>query len=81
MLNLIGGMDSPTAGRRAGFRNRTQGTSPYPRHGERPYKTVIIVTHNAPIAEMTQTVLHMRDGKIDKMEFHEHPKDVEEIIW
>lgn len=44
-------------------------------------KTVIIVTHNAPIAEMAQTVLHMRDGKIDRMEFHEHPKDVEEIVW
>lgn len=44
-------------------------------------KTVIIVTHNAPIAEMAQTVLHMRDGRIAKMEFHEHPKDVEEIAW
>ena len=44
-------------------------------------KTVVIVTHNAPIAEMAQTVLHMRDGKIAKTEFHEHPKDVEDIIW
>jgi putative ABC transport system ATP-binding protein len=45
------------------------------------HKTVIIVTHNAPIAEMAQTVLHMRDGKIARVEFHEHPKDVEEIVW
>lgn len=44
-------------------------------------KTVIIVTHNAPIAEMAQTVIHMRDGKIAEKEFHEHPKDVEEIAW
>ena len=44
-------------------------------------KTVIIVTHNAPIAEMAQTVLHMRDGKIAETEFHEHPKDVEKIVW
>lgn len=44
-------------------------------------KTVIIVTHNVSIAEMAHTVLHMRDGKIAKIEFHEHPKDVEEIIW
>ena len=44
-------------------------------------KTVIIVTHNAPIAEMAQTVLHMRDGKIAEMEVHEHPKDVDEIAW
>ena len=44
-------------------------------------KTVIIVTHNAPIAEMAQNVIHMRDGKIASQEFHEHPKDVEEIVW
>lgn len=44
-------------------------------------KTVIIVTHNAPIAEMAQNVIHMRDGKIAGQEFHEHPKDVEEIVW
>ncbi len=44
-------------------------------------KTVIIVTHNAPIAEMAQTVIHMRDGKIAEQEFHEYPKSVEEIVW
>lgn len=44
-------------------------------------KTVIIVTHNAPIAEMAQTVLHMKDGKIAEMKSNEHPKDVEEILW
>jgi putative ABC transport system ATP-binding protein len=44
-------------------------------------KTVIIVTHNAPISEMADTVLHMRDGKIAKVQFNEHPKDVEEIAW
>ena len=44
-------------------------------------KTVIIVTHNAPISEMADRVFHMRDGKIDKVQFNEHPKDVEEIVW
>lgn len=44
-------------------------------------KTVIIVTHNAPIAEMAQTVLHMRDGKIAEAKCHERPKNVEEIAW
>lgn len=29
-------------------------------------KTVVIVTHNVPNSEMAQTVLHMRDGKIDR---------------
>ena len=44
-------------------------------------KTVIIVTHNAPIAEMAQTVLYLRDGKIAKLESNDHPKDVGEILW
>ncbi len=44
-------------------------------------KTVIIVTHNAPISEMANTVLHMRDGKIERLQLNDHPKDVGEIVW
>ncbi len=44
-------------------------------------KTVIIVTHNASISEMANTVLHMRDGKIAKLQFNDYPKDVEGIAW
>lgn len=44
-------------------------------------KTVVVVTHNAPISEMANTVLHMRDGKIAKVQLNEHPKDVGEIVW
>lgn len=44
-------------------------------------KTVIIVTHNTPIAEMAQTVLHMRDGKISEIKYNDNPKDVDEILW
>lgn len=44
-------------------------------------KTVIVVTHNAPIAEMAQTVIHMRDGKIYETKHNEHPRNVEEIVW
>lgn len=44
-------------------------------------KTVVIVTHNAPIAEMAQTVIHMRDGRIEREEAHADPKDVEKIVW
>ncbi|WP_313164951.1 ABC transporter ATP-binding protein [Sedimentibacter sp.] len=44
-------------------------------------KTVIIVTHNASISEMAHTVLHMRDGKIARVQRNDHPKDVEEIVW
>ena len=44
-------------------------------------KTVVIVTHNAPIAEMADTVIHMRDGQIIETRHTEHPRPVEEIIW
>lgn len=44
-------------------------------------KTVIIVTHNILIAEMADTVIHMKDGKIFEMRHNDRPKDAEEILW
>lgn len=44
-------------------------------------KTVVVVTHNAPIAEMAQTIIHMRDGRIYETIHNEHPRNVEEIVW
>ncbi len=44
-------------------------------------KTVVVVTHNAPIAEMADTVIHMRDGQISEIQHTEHPRPVEEIVW
>jgi putative ABC transport system ATP-binding protein len=44
-------------------------------------KTVVVVTHNAPIAQMAETVIHMRDGKIYEIVRNAHPMDVEEIEW
>jgi putative ABC transport system ATP-binding protein len=44
-------------------------------------KTVIIVTHNAPIAEMAQNVIHMKDGKIHEIIQNDNPKNLEEIVW
>jgi putative ABC transport system ATP-binding protein len=44
-------------------------------------KTVIIVTHNALIAEMADSVIHMKDGKILEIEHNDKPKAAEEIIW
>ena len=44
-------------------------------------KTVIIVTHNALIAEMANTVIRMKDGKISGIIHNDTPKDAEEIIW
>lgn len=44
-------------------------------------KTVIVVTHNAPIAEIAQQVIHMKDGKIFEIKTNLYPKSVEEIEW
>jgi putative ABC transport system ATP-binding protein len=44
-------------------------------------KTVIIVTHNALIADMANMVIHMKDGKISGIKNNDQPKDTEEIIW
>lgn len=44
-------------------------------------KTVIVVTHNAPIADMADCVIHMKDGKINEIKYNDLPKYVEEIVW
>lgn len=44
-------------------------------------KTVIVVTHNAPIAEIAQQVIHMKDGKVFEIKTNLYPKNVEEIEW
>ncbi len=44
-------------------------------------KTVIIVTHNALMADMADNVIHMKDGKIAEIKHNDSPIDAEEIIW
>ncbi len=44
-------------------------------------KTVIIVTHNAMIANMADTVIHMKDGKIAGIEYNSEQMDAEAIVW
>jgi putative ABC transport system ATP-binding protein len=44
-------------------------------------KTVIVVTHNAPIADMADCVISMKDGKVKEIKYNNAPKDVEEIVW
>lgn len=44
-------------------------------------KTVVVVTHNAQIAEIADTVIQMRDGEIVEIRHTEHPRPAEEIVW
>ena len=43
--------------------------------------TVIIVTHNALIAEVADRVIRLKNGKIEKIENNKHPKEIDEVTW
>lgn len=43
--------------------------------------TVIIVTHNALIAEIADRVIRLKNGKIEKIEINRHPKNIDEVVW
>lgn len=43
--------------------------------------TVIIVTHNALIAEIADRVIRLKNGKIESNEINEHPKNIDEVVW
>lgn len=43
--------------------------------------TVIIVTHNALIAEIANRIIRLKNGKIDKIEENKNPKNIDEVVW
>lgn len=43
--------------------------------------TVIIVTHNALIAEIAGLVIRLKNGQIDKIEINKKPKNIDEVVW
>ena len=43
--------------------------------------TTIIVTHNAAIAAIADRVIRMRDARVESIEMHEHPADIETVEW
>jgi len=44
-------------------------------------KTVVVVTHNAPVGEIADRVLKMRDGRIAETITNEHPLDPDKLEW
>ena len=44
-------------------------------------KTIVIVTHNAPVGEIADRIVRLRDGKIWDITVNEHPLDPEELRW
>ncbi len=44
-------------------------------------KTVVIVTHNQPLAAIADRVLHLREGRVSQIEVNAHPLEPEGIEW
>ncbi len=43
--------------------------------------TVIVITHNTALTPMADRVIHIKSGKVNKIEINENPVPVEEIEW
>ena len=43
--------------------------------------TVIVITHNLALTPMADKVIHIRNGKVDRLEINENPVPVEQIEW
>lgn len=43
--------------------------------------TVILITHNSAIAPMADRVIHIKNGKVEKIVENDHPVPVETIEW
>ena len=43
--------------------------------------TVVVITHNTAITPMADQVIHIKNGRVDRVEHNTHPTPVEEIEW
>ena len=43
--------------------------------------TVVMITHNAALADMGQKIIKVRSGKIENVIINEHPKSIEDIEY
>ena len=43
--------------------------------------TVIIVTHNALIADIADRVIRLKNGKVESNEINNNPKNIDEVKW
>jgi len=44
-------------------------------------KTIIIVTHNSEIKDIADKVIHIKNGKVEKVVVNPEPKKIEDIIY
>lgn len=43
--------------------------------------TLLVITHNASIAEAADRVVHMRDGAVSRVDINENPKQLDDVVW
>lgn len=41
----------------------------------------MIVTHNSLIADIADTIVHVKNGKIESVITNQNPKKIEEVGW
>jgi putative ABC transport system ATP-binding protein len=44
-------------------------------------KTVMIITHNSPIAQMADKVIKIKNGRVESIEINKNPIPIERIEW
>ena len=43
--------------------------------------TVIVITHNSALAPKADQVIHLKNGKVERQEYNEHPESIDNIEW
>ena len=43
--------------------------------------TVSVITHNSALAPMADQVIHLKNGKVERQEYNEHPESIDNIEW
>lgn len=43
--------------------------------------TIIVITHNASLAQVCRRVVHLRSGEVTHVDLNEHPITPEEVVW
>ena len=43
--------------------------------------TVIVITHNSALDPMADQVIHLKNGKVERQEYNEHPESIDNIEW
>ena len=44
-------------------------------------RTVVLITHNSAFCAIADRVIHVKEGKVERMEFNAHPQAAETVEW